>query len=65
MKGDEARMREAGCDGYVSKPISRRSGNGPFERDFSTHHPRLAEAGARYAFARSGTPRREWDISTT
>ena len=21
MKGDEARMREAGCDGYVSKPI--------------------------------------------
>ena len=21
MKGDEARMREAGCDGYLSKPI--------------------------------------------
>ena len=21
MKGDEARMREAGCDGYISKPI--------------------------------------------
>ena len=21
MKGDEAKMREAGCDGYVSKPI--------------------------------------------
>ncbi|MBF0516520.1 MAG: response regulator [Nitrospirae bacterium] len=21
MKGDEQRMREAGCDGYVSKPI--------------------------------------------
>lgn len=22
MKGDEARMRSAGCDGYVSKPIN-------------------------------------------
>jgi two-component system, cell cycle response regulator DivK len=21
MKGDEARMREAGCDGYIAKPI--------------------------------------------
>ena len=21
MKGDEARMRDAGCDGYISKPI--------------------------------------------
>lgn len=21
MKGDEARLREAGCDGYISKPI--------------------------------------------
>ena len=21
MRGDEARMREAGCDGYISKPI--------------------------------------------
>ncbi len=25
MKGDEERAREAGCDGYVSKPIDTRS----------------------------------------
>ena len=25
MKGDEGRAREAGCDGYVSKPIDTRS----------------------------------------
>ncbi len=25
MKGDEARAREAGCDGYVSKPIDTRT----------------------------------------
>jgi CheY-like chemotaxis protein len=25
MKGDEERMRAAGCDGYVSKPIDTRT----------------------------------------
>lgn len=25
MKGDEARAREAGCDGYISKPIDTRA----------------------------------------
>jgi CheY-like chemotaxis protein len=25
MKGDEARAREAGCDGYISKPIDTRT----------------------------------------
>jgi CheY-like chemotaxis protein len=25
MKGDEARVREAGCDGYISKPIDTRA----------------------------------------
>lgn len=25
MKGDEARAREAGCDGYISKPINTRT----------------------------------------
>ena len=25
MKGDEAKLREAGCDGYVAKPIDVRS----------------------------------------
>jgi CheY-like chemotaxis protein len=27
MKGDEAKAREAGCDGYLSKPIDTRSLN--------------------------------------
>jgi two-component system, cell cycle response regulator DivK len=25
MKGDEARIRAAGCDGYIAKPLSHRS----------------------------------------
>jgi len=25
MKGDEARIREAGCDGYIAKPINTRT----------------------------------------
>jgi len=24
MRGDEARVREAGCDGYITKPIETR-----------------------------------------
>ena len=25
MKGDDARAREAGCDGYITKPIDTRT----------------------------------------
>ena len=40
MKGDEERAREAGCDGYVTKPINTRT---------------LAEEVARF-LARAGCP---------
>jgi CheY-like chemotaxis protein len=45
MKGDEAKMREAGCDGYVSKPI-----------DVATFAGRV-RAYAAQGVMRSGTDR--------
>jgi two-component system cell cycle response regulator DivK len=40
MKGDEARIRAAGCDGYIAKPLSY--------KDFlSTVSEELAKRGAR------------------
>ena len=35
MKGDEQRARDAGCDGYVSKPIDTRTFPGLVARFFS------------------------------
>ena len=40
MKGDEDRVREAGCDGYVSKPIDTRALPG-----FVAEHLRRASGG--------------------
>ncbi|MDQ3068858.1 MAG: response regulator [Acidobacteriota bacterium] len=38
MKGDEARIRAAGCDGYIAKPIAYRT----FLETVTTHLARIA-----------------------
>jgi two-component system cell cycle response regulator DivK len=43
MKGDEARAREAGCDGYVSKPIDTRTFPGIVAQHLAASEPSRAE----------------------
>lgn len=54
MKGDEEKAREAGCDGYITKPIDTRN----FAR---TLRPFLEGAGERTGSLRCGGPGQERD----